>query len=169
MCDNWADTKIESWSYRWPSSWSTRATLGTTPIILWSHCFAFRPYIAGNAWVYTQHYGYSWPGAKTPSHQYPQCWQNYHCTGTYKGLKFVTAKQNPQISLVNGCSGLYLPCSSRGSPLGCPCEWVHDLRHNTGKWGFSWWLTHCGLGYFSEYFSSQLQWLMAEIPAVKLP
>ena len=34
-------------------------------------------------------------------------------------------------------------------------------------------LTHCGLGDFNEtldeYFSSQLQWLMAEIPAVKLP
>ena len=33
-------------------------------------------------------------------------------------------------------------------------------------------LTHCGLGDFTEiwgeYFSSQLQWLMAEIPAVKL-
>ena len=33
-------------------------------------------------------------------------------------------------------------------------------------------LTHCGLGDFNkildEYFSSQLQWLMAEIPAVKL-
>ena len=34
-------------------------------------------------------------------------------------------------------------------------------------------LTHCGLGDFNEildeYFSSQLQWLMVEIPAVKLP
>ena len=34
-------------------------------------------------------------------------------------------------------------------------------------------LTHCGVGDFNEildeYFSSQLQWLMAEIPAVKLP
>ena len=34
-------------------------------------------------------------------------------------------------------------------------------------------LTHCGLGDFNEildeYFSSQLQWLMAEIPVVKLP
>ena len=34
-------------------------------------------------------------------------------------------------------------------------------------------LTHCGLGDFNEildeYFSSQLQWLMAELPAVKLP
>ena len=34
-------------------------------------------------------------------------------------------------------------------------------------------LTHCGLGDFNEIlderFSSQLQWLMAEIPAVKLP
>ena len=34
-------------------------------------------------------------------------------------------------------------------------------------------LAHCGLGGFNEildeYFSSQLQWLMAEIPAVKLP
>ena len=34
-------------------------------------------------------------------------------------------------------------------------------------------LTHCGLGDFNEildeYFSSQLQWLMAEMPAVKLP
>ena len=34
-------------------------------------------------------------------------------------------------------------------------------------------LTHCSLGYFNEildeYFSSQLQWLMAEVPAVKLP
>ena len=34
-------------------------------------------------------------------------------------------------------------------------------------------LTHCGLEDFheilTEYFSSQLQWLMAEIPAVKLP
>ena len=33
-------------------------------------------------------------------------------------------------------------------------------------------LTHCGLGYFNEilneYFSNQLQWLMAEIPALKL-
>ena len=33
-------------------------------------------------------------------------------------------------------------------------------------------LTHCDLGDFNEildeYFSSQLQWLMAEIPAVKL-
>ena len=32
-------------------------------------------------------------------------------------------------------------------------------------------LTHCGLGDFNEildeYFSSQLQWLMAEIPAMK--
>ena len=34
-------------------------------------------------------------------------------------------------------------------------------------------LTHCGLGDFNEileeYFSSQLQWLMAEMPAVKFP
>ena len=34
-------------------------------------------------------------------------------------------------------------------------------------------LTHCSLGDFNEildkYFSSQIQWLMAEIPAVKLP
>ena len=34
-------------------------------------------------------------------------------------------------------------------------------------------LTHCSLGDFNEivdeYFSSQLQWLMTEIPAVKLP
>ena len=34
-------------------------------------------------------------------------------------------------------------------------------------------LTHCGLGDFNEilneYFSSQLQWSMAEIPAVTLP
>ena len=34
-------------------------------------------------------------------------------------------------------------------------------------------LTLCGLGDFNEtldeYFSSLLQWLMAEIPAVKLP
>ena len=34
-------------------------------------------------------------------------------------------------------------------------------------------LTHCGLGDFDEildeYFSRQLQWLMAEMPAVKLP
>ena len=34
-------------------------------------------------------------------------------------------------------------------------------------------LTHCGLGDFNEildkYFTNQLQWLMAEIPAVKLP
>ena len=34
-------------------------------------------------------------------------------------------------------------------------------------------LPHCGLGYFNEIldecFSSQLQWLMAEIPHVKLP
>ena len=34
-------------------------------------------------------------------------------------------------------------------------------------------LTHCGLGdvneILDEYFSSQLQWLMAEMPAVKLP
>ena len=32
--------------------------------------------------------------------------------------------------------------------------------------------THCGLGDFNEhlddYFSSQLQWLMADIPVVKL-
>ena len=34
-------------------------------------------------------------------------------------------------------------------------------------------LTHCGLGDFNEileeYFSSQLQWLMAEVSLVKLP
>ena len=34
-------------------------------------------------------------------------------------------------------------------------------------------LAHCGLGDFNkildDYFSSQLQWLMAEIPAVILP
>ena len=48
-------------------------------------------------------------------------------------------------------------------PLHTPCE---------GKaWGM--YLTHCGLGDFNEIldedFSSQLQWLMAVIPAVKLP
>ena len=42
-------------------------------------------------------------------------------------------------------------------------ELVRDIPYN---------LIHCGLGDFNEildeYFSSQLQWLMTELPAVKL-
>ena len=34
----------------------------------------------GNTWVCSQHCDYWCPGAKAPSHQYPQCWLNVHCT-----------------------------------------------------------------------------------------
>ena len=44
---------------------------------------------------------------------------------------------------------------------------VHAVTMTSGE------LTHCGLGDFNdildEYFSSQIQWLMTEIPHVKLP
>ena len=51
------------------------------------------------------------------------------------------------------------------------CDWSSTFAIPTLKFNTK--LTHCGLGDFNEildeYFSSQLQWLMAEIPAVKLP
>ena len=34
------------------------------------------PLTAGNTWVWTPHYGYWWPGAEAPGHQYPLCWWN---------------------------------------------------------------------------------------------
>ena len=46
------------------------------------------PKTPGNAWVCSQHCGYWCPGAKAPSHQYPQCWLNIHCIGqaSYKNI-----------------------------------------------------------------------------------
>ena len=36
------------------------------------------PWTQGTAWLHTQHYGYWCPGAKAPSHQYPECWSKIH-------------------------------------------------------------------------------------------
>ena len=57
-------------------------------IISPSPYYHFNPWAPGNAWVCSQHCGYWCPGAKAPSHQYPQCWLNIHCIGpiSYKIL-----------------------------------------------------------------------------------
>ena len=36
---------------------------------------------AGNSWIHNQHCGYWCPGAKTPGHQYQQCWLCTYCMG----------------------------------------------------------------------------------------
>ena len=58
------------------------------------------------------------------------------------------------------------------------CKKLYDehrvtVPHHHASEPLSFNLTHCGLRGFNEildeYFSKQLQWLMAEIPTVKLP
>ena len=49
-----------------------------------------QPRTAGNVWVRNQRCSYWCPGAKVPSHQYPQCCLNSHCIGTisYRNMTF---------------------------------------------------------------------------------
>ena len=72
---------ICNWTLTNKLQWNQAIKVFFRWICLWKCCHLPAKFMAGNAWVRTQHCCYWCPGAKAPGHQYLQCWENIHCIG----------------------------------------------------------------------------------------
>ena len=75
-----------------------------------------------------EYFGYWYPGAKAPGHQYPQSWYNIHCIGTALYQIIISIVNNMQTYDYYYCAVLW--CANKLSTL-CPDGRIHLFAHFT--------------------------------------